>query len=1842
MFANSSNPSNIQPDFAFPATVSENADKDLQKAIDNHDSHAAINALIRYYIAQALIDTDSIPAVIKRTEQIGDIFANDNLHGLFPALLAQMYYNFYSNDQWKYDRRELPLTPMPDNITEWSGQQFKSKICSLALESVTGENALGLAKGDITRYSDIITCTKEAAVYFPTLLDFAYYNAQKLTKNCGNKADETVVLNKALENSKKGSAPYIYWATVEAASSPKPSRALLDLLKQINDNQYAGYIFTQLNSNYSADSYSIVEEDEYDPDSEPSTQITDNETQYKREVYDLANDYLKKFPKTDFRQDILDLTKRITLPSVRANAPSLCAVDTPFDIEILNENAASLTLNIYKLKDGESNKSIYAKTLRSTRKPVVTRTIKFDGTAPFKADSIIKLSISEPGYYKIVPEIPGCDNDQYIFNTLRCIPVYPVTMSNVSKPAVVVVDPVTGAPLPGVGVTLKSNRTPDVKAGTTDHNGMTAVKDLSTNRTLSLLYKGRSYDFSDVTVYGINTRVDTAAIYHASVLTDRAIYHPGEKLQLLAVVSESYSRLGKPADQNVCINRRIKIMLLDANYTEVTSKEGVTDDFGRVKAEFDLPTDGLTGNFTIQVSLLEKGNAVKSASNRTRIIGTQRVMVSDFKLPDFEVTDAIATNDTPAKGDVTISAKATTYSGMPVANAKATIIISGKSWIWWRENSSKIFSIEAETGDDGKLSVVIPDSVFAENKNYSFFDATIEVESATGTKSSGHVVFSTGKKYMISVDCDNVIDGNSPFSPKIEIHASDGSTADLPMTWKLTEKNGKEVAKGEVDGKINLKDIIPGEYYFIVATADGSLAEPSKNSIVIYNVNSDVVPGKNRIWVPSSNYTTDNGKSDILYGTPFSDTWVYCTISDGVGKLSEVTLTRQDKGYHHIPVTIPDDAQRVYVNIFSVSDLKTFSQEIIIERKKQDKSLKIVGETFRDKLIPGSEETWKIRITGADGKTGQSALVLDMYNKALEALYGHDPNIVAYGSSVFSPLRIDYSYCSSNWYSLSASYTLKSKPFKLPEFNYYGQYPSQWYRSDDFVVMGYGTMRKSASNLRIRGVNAAPTAAADVMMLDEVEDESMDAGAAEEMPAPDPASDTSQNDSFDYRSDYEPLAIWAPILTTDKDGNISYTFTVPNANTTWRLTALAWTKEFDQGRLVRDFVAAKPLMVQPNLPRFLRQGDSAVILASVMNNGDDTISAVTVIELFNPVTGEILGRNEYKQEIAPGMTATVSSDIVADHNLEAIGYRIRTTNGEFSDGEQSVIRILPSEASLIETQPFYLNPGETEFTARLPKDKDARISLTFMENPSWTILTALPGLRTQIDDYANSAAAALYSAGIAGGLIKDNPRLAEAIRNWSENPGDSTLISMLEKNEDLKIALLNATPWVQAARSDTERMASLAMLLDDKQVNTSISQALEILRNLQQSDGGWKWSKWCNESSVWVTSNVLSMMADLKSLGWLPANGDISSMLKKALGFYDKKVKETDMIYAIVRPQFNDTPISSNGKSVIDRTIKEISTDWKQYNDVAYKAMAAEALYRNKEQILAAELLRSISEFGVMTKDQGLKFPSVNALYNYAILLRAYALIKPGSKEVDGLRQQLIVRKQGTDWGSAVITTEVVQAILCSGSNWMVDAKGAEISVGNRKIEPTSPIEQITGWMRADLSSYAGKKLTIETSGTGPSYGAVYAQFGRNMADVKASSCDDLDIEKTIFVRRGTQWEEATTLQVGDRVKVQLTIHCKRNLNYVSIIDQRPACYEPVEQLPGWVWSEGVGFYRENRDSQTQLHVVYMTPGTYLLTYEMNVNNAGEFSSGIATIQSQYAPEISAHSSGRMVTVENK
>ena len=403
------------------------------------------------------------------------------------------------------------------------------------------------------------------------------------------------------------------------------------------------------------------------------------------------------------------------------------------------------------------------------------------------------------------------------------------------------------------------------------------------------------------------------------------------------------------------------------------------------------------------------------------------------------------------------------------------------------------------------------------------------------------------------------------------------------------------------------------------------------------------------------------------------------------------------------------------------------------------------------------------------------------------------------------------------------------------------------------------------------------------------------------------------------------------------------------------------------------------------------------------------------------------------------------------------------------------------------------------------------------------------------------------------------------------------------------------------------------------------------------------------------------MMGRLRSLGFLPENKELKKMILNSIGYLDKEVASqyrkypsaadfTTYIY--MRDYFKGFTATGGASQAISATVQRILKRWKAGSPFD-KAIDARILANHGYRNVAKTVIASLREFAQSTPEKGMWWASLDNMTLWsmgkvgatALILEAFAAVEPGCKDIDMIRQWLILQKEAKDWGTSVTTSAVIAAILSTSKSWIAPAQGSKVYVGATEVVPES-VERLTGYFRIPLAaeSTASGELKVVKDGNTPSWGALYYQYTDSMANVKSASCDAVSIEKTIYkvdqTSTGVKTVAPESLNVGDKVKVQLTIKVDRDMDYVAVIDDRPACYEPVEQLPEPIVAEGIYFYRENRDSSTRFFITHLPKGTYLLTYDMWVNNAGSFTSGIATIQSQYAPQMSAHSSGNVVLVQ--
>lgn len=1870
-----------KPDFAYPKKVSANAEKQLDKALKSNNGKLAVRSLLNLMIAQSSISSDSIPVVLSKIEQTQQKISDPSTRALLDLLTARIYHSVYTSNKYKYDARSLPLTPLPKDYTEWSGEQFRHEISRLCDETLSLPQIL--QSENIADYNNIITVSDLSRQYYPTLYDFVASDVISIRKSL------TPISNMFSILLLTPRATFIVSPRYVATSNE--ARKILDIYSELlrfhaHDtaplimNDIARIQFTtsgiyHVQALKAEDKAMELLENLYDTYS--TSQYSGDillamcDMNNSTKLYGKLTDFTKRHPNYSRINNIRNRISQLSQPTLNIQLPSITSLGREVTINIHATNTDKAVIKIFRVPDkkftGYGNVSINPSTLTA---PVAEYALSISGTVPFTCDTTITFTPDKYGAYIAIPSLPGVEPENYYryngernYSVLQCTDIATGALIYANSTAMVI-NPFTGAPVSNASVfhVKRPSVSTRTKLGETNTDGFLDIKKISGN---IIAQKGDDKYSRAIYMYSPG---DNELIWqsYARIFTDMAIYRPGDTISYSAVAYES-----KSAEHRLLRDKKLTIILKNANYVSVDTTYAVTDKFGRIDGKFIIPENELTGYYHIVIF------------DKKSEIANRNIMVSDYKLPTFYVNVEKVLNGTPADGDVSISGFVKTYSGMPMGNIPValTLSVSDRRW-WFNSNNIDFYSVTDTTAADGTYTIILPKELLESSPiPGGRYTAQLTATSLSGESQQTERQFNTGKSNFLIASMPENIDATSivKLDAKVTAGAIDGAPVATTITCRLTDSQNPEItyelpfesAKPEVD-----MQSIPVGCYTASFTSSATPGDTvTCSNICIYRPTVNKSPSCAPLWVPDNNQSVAfNGKKGtLLYGTSAPETHVLIIIYNE-HRTIERRWIKVPAGLHRLEVTLPDDTDKAKVHMYASYGYNQSQAEINVHTAQSERKLSIITESFRDRLVPGAEEIWTFRTVNADSAGVETAMILDMYNSALDVLETQSWTFTPINSFTPSPI-FNFPHTKNTIYeNVNGKINLLStKRIDSPVFNTYG--------------MGFGfgihirgsrsmMLMKSANSVadQLYGAAAGVTVQEHKSQLDEVVTVAENAvfDAVEEAPHlklqdTEDAADSgaasepqTKSDNFTYRKSEVPLAFFRPSLTTDRNGCLTLKFRVPDANATWQFNAVAYDSLLTTSSLTRSVMANKPVMVQPNLPRFVRTGDNITVSATVMNNSDSKQAINVTTQLFDAANSVIYSASDTVINIIPGGSEAIDINFTAPADAPFIGYRIKASTDIFADGEQALIPILPSVTPVIETQPFYISPDTTQFSMKLPKlAPDARVTLQFCDNPTWYVVTALPGLRQGEIKSAQSAADAIFSAAVAEGILQRNPTIKQALKMWtSSTQTDSVLTSMLERNADLKTVLLQATPWMMDARSDTERMQRLALLFDKKEISNVYAKSISTLKKLQRDNGGWAWIDQCTDASEWATAGVLTTLGRLNRLGFMPSDKALSGMIQKALEWHQNEVvkdfrKYPDneylqyMQYATIRDLWPQYPQSATGKQITDRVVQRIVASWKNMS-VGAKAQAALLLYNHAYKNVAGNIMESIMEFAVQSPSQGMWWPSVGDIYGGSMTqllittdaLTALQTINPGSADIDAIRQWLILQKEARNWGAGSVASQVIATILSSSDKWIEPAGHVTVTIDDKKITP-SDIEHTLGYFRTDISSMAssGAMLKIDKTTHAPSWGAIYSQSRNIMSEVEASSCEAVSIEKKFFKQVGNDWIETERFNVGDRVKVQLLIHANRDMEYIAITDDRAACLEPVEQTPAPLYSEGLCFYRENRDSATNMFVTRMPKGTYMLSYELWANNAGTFASGIATIQSQYAPQLTAHSAGNILNV---
>ena len=786
------------------------------------------------------------------------------------------------------------------------------------------------------------------------------------------------------------------------------------------------------------------------------------------------------------------------------------------------------------------------------------------------------------------------------------------------------------------------------------------------------------------------------------------------------------------------------------------------------------------------------------------------------------------------------------------------------------------------------------------------------------------------------------------------------------------------------------------------------------------------------------------------------------------------------------------------------------------------------------------------------------------------------------------------------------------------------------------------------------------------------------------------------------RSNFNETAFFFPQLQTNEKGEVVIKFTVPESLTKWKVMGFAHTKDLKYGQFEKEVVTQKELMIQPNAPRFFREGDNIIFISKISNLTDKDLTGTAELKLFDALTEKeisatmieaqhgnfpTIGFREFSAK--KGLSTAIEWNLKIPEGHSAIKYKVVAKANNFSDGEENVVPVLTNRMLVTESMPMPIRSNQTKefnFTKFINQNnnsttlKNHSYTLEFTANPAWYAIQALPYLMEYPYECAEQTFARYYANSLATFVVNSKPKIKAIFDGWKNSSPDAFL-SNLEKNQELKSVLLEETPWVLQSKYESENKKRVALLFDLNKMSHEQIQAFKKLQKKQSSNGGFVWFDG-GPDDWYITQHIVTGFGHLDKLGVIKAkeNAELWNMITSAVQYCDNRMNDEfewvkkhnpkyktenhlsymAIQYLYMRSNFKDIAQKNNHKVFFNYYKTQEQKYWLQ-NGRFMQGMIALSLHRFNDSKTPKDILRSLKENSINSEEMGMYWKE-NYGYSWyeapiemqALMIEAFDEINNDTKSVDDLKTWLVKSKQTQHWGTTRSTTDAVYALLLKGTDWLATEPNVEITVGEIKLDPkndkTLNAEPGTGyfkkaWTGSDIKPATMGKIKVEKKDVGVSYGAMYWQYFEQLDKITPHETP-LKIKKQLFLQKNTASgpviepiTSAMQLKLGDKIKVRIELRVDRDMSYVHMKDMRASGFEPTNVMSGYKYQDGLGYYESTRDAATNFFFSYLNKGTYVFEYPLVVNHSGNFSNGITTIQCMYAPEFTSHSEGIRVKV---
>ena len=1342
-----------------------------------------------------------------------------------------------------------------------------------------------------------------------------------------------------------------------------------------------------------------------------------------------------------------------------------------------------------------------------------------------------------------------------------------------------------------------------------------------------------------------------------SLFSDRSIYRPGQTVHVSAIVWKELSA----TDQIAVADKKVRIELRDANYKVVKEMTVTTDRYGKCATEFILPTGLLNGRFT----LCTNGQSLS-------------IQVEEYKRPSFKVEFADYQETYRAGDTIQAQGKALTYAGVPVQGAKVKYTVRRKVAFWWLSysrywengllgstvNNEVVKEGETETADDGIFRVEMPMLIPKElgrRPMFYHFVVDADVTDLAGETHHGTLSLPLGNK-PTALTCDIPEQIRKDQLPPVTFNRRNAAGKEIAGTVKYRVDGGKWKECAASSSVFHLPSSIKSGSHRLEAVCGQDTLDVK---FVVFGLDDKKPATQTNDWfyVSHQQFPNDGSPVTLQVGSSAPDLYIFYAIYAG-NKVIEKGEVKKNGELINRQFTYKEEyGNGLLLSYAWVKDGECYTHQQTISRPMPDKRLRLTWETFRDRLTPGQQEEWRLKIQNPDGTPAEASLLAVLYDKSLDAIKQHQWR---FAPTSFLPMpSTSWQYLQKRnvfWSGIQHNRKMLSVDDMMfshfdssvyPYFNYIGGIRIRGARP----MM----MAKAAGAAPMTRMNAAEQAFA-------LEDAAVVTAAVY-----DESQEPEKQGEVQLRENLNETAFCYPMLETDKAGNVVMKFTLPESLTTWRFMGVANTVNMLYGQIEGEAVAQKDVMVQPNVPRFIRMGDEAQLSARIFNTGEKNVSGNATLQLIDPETNKVVFEQQQSFAVEAGKTTSVHYQLsTINYQLSLLICKVVASGEGFSDGEQHYLPVLPDKEYVTKTVPYTQHePGvkTIELTRLFPTGTtQQKLTVEYTNNPAWLMVQSLPVLGQPREHSAIDQAASYYSNLLAKTLLDKNPQVKTTFEAWKRERGaEQSLQSQLEKNQELKDLVLDETPWVGAADRESEQKQRLADFFDENGISNRLSMAVGKLQKLQNANGSFSWYPGM-PGSTQITVAVQEMLVRLNRMtGTQDATKQMEDKAFNYIGTEMVKIvselkkeekkgrKPTFPSFTALRWLYlcalDGRSLPSDVKEANNYLIALLKKDLKRQT-IYEKALTAIVLTRHGEQQKAKEYVQSLKEYTVFTEEMGRYYDTPRATYSWydykipteVAAIEAIQQVTPQDvKTVDEMRRWLLQEKRTQAWDTPINSVNAIWAFLAdntSSTSLTSPTSPTVLAIDGAPIDLPQATAGL-GYVKTAVDNPQGKTFTATKTSEGTSWGAVYAQFFQKTSEVEASQ-SGITVKREVLLPNSTATANSSlftlhsSLKIGDRIKVRITIETTRDLDFVQVIDHRAACMEPVRQLSGYQQ----GAYVSPKDAATHYFYYGLAKGKHVIETEYYIDRAGHYETGTCTVGCAYAPEYRATAPSQTLNIK--